>query len=156
MIDGSDNNDASVTVSTTPVVPEAVSEIAVQTNPYNVEYGRASGAQFNVITRSGTNAFRGDVFDYYANSKFNARTNVEKRTGFDDPAGFTRHQVGGGIGGPIARNRLFFFGLFQADIRREDGGPWHHGQHPDTGWLSRPCRAYPCAPASRPPAGPAS
>jgi hypothetical protein len=123
MIDGSDNNDASVTVSTTPVVPEAVQEIAVQTNPYNVEFGRSSGAQFNVITRSGTNRFRGDVFDYYANSRYNARTNVEKRTGLDDPAGFTRHQVGGGIGGPIARNRLFFFGLFQADIRREDGGP---------------------------------
>lgn len=123
MIDGSDNNDVSVTISTTPVVPEAVQEIAVQTNPYNVEYGRSSGAQFNVITRSGTNAFRGDVFDYYANSKYNARTNVEKRTGFDDPAGYTRHQVGGGIGGPIARNKLFFFGLFQADIRREDGGP---------------------------------
>ncbi len=48
---------------------------------------------------------------------------MEKRTGFDDPAGYTRHQVGGGIGGPIARNKLFFFGLFQADIRREDGGP---------------------------------
>jgi hypothetical protein len=123
MIDGSDNNDASVTISTTPIPPEAVAEIAVQTNPYNVEYGRSSGAQFNVITKSGTNAFRGDIFEYYANSKYNARTNVEKRTGLDDPAGFTRHQVGGGMGGPVLRNRLFFFGMFQADIRREDGGP---------------------------------
>lgn len=123
MIDGSDNNDASVSLSTTPIPPEAVAEVAVQTNPYNVEYGRSSGAQFNVITKSGTNAFRGDIFDYYTDSKYNARTNVEKRTGFDDPAGFTRHQVGGGIGGPIAKNRLFFFGMFQADIRREDGGP---------------------------------
>lgn len=123
MIDGSDNNDASVTTSTTPIPPEAVAEIAVQTNPYNVEYGRSSGAQFNVITKSGTNAFRGDIFDYYTDSKYNARTNVEKRTGFDDPAGFTRHQVGGGIGGPVLRNKLFFFGMFQADIRREDGGP---------------------------------
>jgi outer membrane receptor protein involved in Fe transport len=123
MIDGSDNNDASVTLSTTPIPPEAVAEIAVQTNPYNVEYGRSSGAQFNVITKSGTNAFRGDVFDYYTDSKYNARTNVEKRTGFDEPAGFNRHQVGGGIGGPVLRNKLFFFGMFQADIRREDGGP---------------------------------
>jgi outer membrane receptor protein involved in Fe transport len=123
MIDGSDNNDASVSLSTTPIPPEAVAEVAVQTNPYNVEYGRSSGAQFNVITKSGTNAFRGDIFDYYTDSKYNARTNVEKRTGFDDPAGLTRHQVGGGIGGPIAKNRLFFFGMFQADIRREDGGP---------------------------------
>jgi hypothetical protein len=81
MIDGSDNNDASVTISTTPVVPEAIAEIAVQTNPYNVEYGRSSGAQFNVITKSGSNQFRGDVFDYYANSKYNARSKVEKRTG---------------------------------------------------------------------------
>jgi hypothetical protein len=123
MIDGSDNNDASVTISTTPLVPEAVSEIAVQTNPYNVEYGRSSGAQVNVITRSGTNTFRGDVFEYYQNSELNARSNVEKRTGFDKPAVYTRNQFGGGIGGPIARNRLFFFTLHQGDLRREEGGP---------------------------------
>ncbi len=135
MIDGSDNNDASTTISTTPVVPEAVQEIAVQTNPYNVEFGRNTGAQFNVITRSGTNALRGEVFEYYASSELNSRTNIEKGNGLDDPAGFTRHQVGGGIGGPIVRNRVFFFGLFQADIRREDGRPGTHGQHPDAGRL---------------------
>src|SRR5258707_1251951 len=51
-IDGSDNNDISVTVATVPVVPEAVQEFRLQTNPYSVEFGRNSGAQIDVITRS--------------------------------------------------------------------------------------------------------
>ena len=54
-IDGSDNNDLSVTVSTVDVVPEGVGEFQIQTNAYNAEFGRNSGAQINVITRSGTN-----------------------------------------------------------------------------------------------------
>ena len=55
MIDGTDNNDVSVTLATTPVVPEAVAEFQVQTNAYNAEFGRNSGAQLNIITKSGTN-----------------------------------------------------------------------------------------------------
>ena len=46
-------------------MPEAVAEFQVQTNPYSVEFGRNSGAQINVITKSGTNRFRGDFWDYY-------------------------------------------------------------------------------------------
>jgi predicted anti-sigma-YlaC factor YlaD len=60
-IDGSDNNDISVTLRTSPVIPEAVAEFQVQTNPYNVEFGRNSGGQINVITKSGTNAFHNEA-----------------------------------------------------------------------------------------------
>lgn len=120
MIDGTDNNDVSVTIPTMPLPPESVAEVSVQTNPYNVEFGRNSGAQINIITKGGTNSFRGTAFEYYRDEKLNARDNIEKASGRDDPTPFTRHQWGGGVGGPIVRNRAFFYGLFQNDRIRED------------------------------------
>ncbi|HEX9628749.1 MAG TPA: carboxypeptidase-like regulatory domain-containing protein, partial [Pyrinomonadaceae bacterium] len=77
MIDGSDNNDLSVTIATTPVVAEAVGEFQIQTNAYSVEFGRNTGAQINIITRGGTNDFHGDVWDYYRGSRLNAMDNIE-------------------------------------------------------------------------------
>src|SRR5215203_3092456 len=131
-IDGSDNNDLSVTISTVDVVPEGVGEFQVQTNPYNVEVGRNSGAQINVITRSGTNDFHGDVFEYYRGSRLNSLDNVEKSNGLLRPSRFVRNQFGFTIGGPLhlprfgeggrsiidGRDRSFFFYLFQGDRQR--------------------------------------
>jgi outer membrane receptor protein involved in Fe transport len=117
-IDGSDNNDISVTLSTVPIVPEAVSEFHLEVNPYNVEFGRSSGGQFNVITRSGTNVLHGDLWEYYRGSSLNALDNVEKRNSLKKPAFFVRNQFGGGAGGPIVRNKVFFYGLFQEDRNR--------------------------------------
>jgi hypothetical protein len=115
MVDGSDNNDISVTIATSQIVPEAVAEFQVLQNPYSVEFGRNSGGQINVITKSGTNRFRGDVWDYYQSSGLNSLTNVEKRSGLDTPPKNIRHQAGGDLGGPIYRDKLFFYGLFQRD-----------------------------------------
>ncbi|HEY0384845.1 MAG TPA: carboxypeptidase regulatory-like domain-containing protein, partial [Pyrinomonadaceae bacterium] len=135
-IDGSDNNDITVTLSTTPVPPEAVAEFQVQTNPYSVEYGRNSGAQINVITKSGTNLFHGDLYEYYRGSRLNALDNVEKRNLQTRPSRFNRNQFGFTIGGPVlipgfgegghkfaydGRNRTFFFFAFQGDRLRSAG-----------------------------------
>ena len=131
-IDGSDNNDLSVTISTVDVVPEGVGEFQIQTNPYNVEVGRNSGAQINVITRSGANLFHGDVFEYYRGSALNSLDNVEKAAGLEKPSRFVRNQFGFTIGGPLhlprfgeggpaiidGRDRTFFFYLFQGDRQR--------------------------------------
>jgi outer membrane receptor protein involved in Fe transport len=131
-IDGSDNNDLSVTISTVDVVPEGVGEFQIQTNPYNVEFGRNSGAQINVITRSGTNDFHGEGFEYYRGSRLNALDNLEKASGLTRPSRFVRNQFGFTFGGPLhlprfgeggrsiidGRNRTFFFYLFQADRQR--------------------------------------
>src|SRR5262245_53776084 len=122
-IDGSDNNDISVTLSTTPIVPEAVAEFQVQTNPYNVEFGRNSGAQINVITKSGSNQFRGDVFEYYRGSAISALDNIEKGAGLNRPARFNRNQFGFGLGGPIIKDRTFIFGLMQGDRLRQGNTP---------------------------------
>jgi hypothetical protein len=120
-IDGSDNNDISVTLMTSPIVPEAVAEFQVQTNPYNVEFGRNSGAQINVITKSGTNQFHGDAFEYYSGSALNALDNREKINGKDRPARINRNQFGFDLGGPIIKDRTFIFGLMQGDRTRTGG-----------------------------------
>jgi outer membrane receptor protein involved in Fe transport len=120
MIDGTDNNDVSVTIPTVPVVAESVAEVVVQTNPFNVEYGRNSGAQVNIVTKGGSNQFHGSAFEYYRDSSLNARDNIEKGAGQADPTEFTRNQYGGGIGGPIVKNRAFFYGLFQRDKNEAD------------------------------------
>lgn len=117
-IDGSDNNDASVTISTLDLAPEAVAEFQVQTNPYNVEFGRNSGAQLNVVTKSGTNSFRGELWDYYRSAGFNALDNREKANKLEEPTKNVRHQAGASLGGPLVKDKLFFFGLFQRDSIR--------------------------------------
>jgi outer membrane receptor protein involved in Fe transport len=117
-IDGSDNNDISVTLSTTPIVPEAVAEFHLEVNPYNVEFGRSSGGQINVITRSGTNVLHGDLWEYYRTAGLNALDNIEKGSGLKNPAFFVRNQFGAGVGGPIVRSKVFFYGLMQEDRNR--------------------------------------
>jgi Carboxypeptidase regulatory-like domain/TonB-dependent Receptor Plug Domain/TonB dependent receptor len=123
MIDGSDNNDISVTISTTTVVPESVAEFQVLTNPYSVEFGRNSGGQINVITKSGSDLFKGDVWDYYTTSKFYSLTNLEKASGLTEPSRFYRHQAGGDIGGPLVKGKTFFYGLYQYDPQRPAATP---------------------------------
>ena len=134
-IDGSDNNDIAVTLSTTPVFPEAVGQFQIQTNPYSVEFGRNSGAQINIITKSGTNEYHGDVWEYYRGSRLNALDNIEKRNGLTRPSRFNRNQYGFAIGGPLhlprfgeggpsiisGRDRTHFFFGYQGDKTRSAG-----------------------------------
>ena len=134
-VDGTDNNDISVTLSTVSIIPEAVAEFQVQTNAYSVEFGRNSGAQINVITRSGANEFHGDAFEYYRGSRLNALTNIEKGRGQTRPSQFVRNQYGFTIGGPLhlprfgeggpsiisGKNRTFFFLAYQEDKQRSGG-----------------------------------
>ncbi|MBV9927692.1 MAG: TonB-dependent receptor [Acidobacteria bacterium] len=140
-IDGSDNNDISVTIATTSVVPEAVGEFQIQTNPYSVEFGRNSGAQINVITKTGSNKFHGDAWDYYRGSRLNALDNIEKSSGLKHPARFNRNQFGFDLNGPVmlpklipgtgkgdwlgydGRGRTFFFYLYQGDRLRSAAAP---------------------------------
>ncbi len=118
MVDGSDNNDVVSTIATSQIVPEAVDEFQVQTTSYSAEFGRNTGGQINVITRSGTNRFRGDLWEYWTGSQFYSLDNLEKASGLTEPAKYNRHQAGGAVGGPALRDKLFFFGLYQADPQR--------------------------------------
>lgn len=128
-IDGSDNNDITVTISTITIVPEAVGEFQIQTNPYNAESGRNTGAAINVITKSGTNDFHGSLWEYYRGSDLNALTNVQKASGLTSPPQSNRNQFGFAIGGPVyflnigddgpgiydGHDRTFFFYSLQGD-----------------------------------------
>jgi hypothetical protein len=88
--------------------PDAIQEFKVQTNSYNAEYGRFSSGVINVITKAGTNAYRGSAFEYLRDGQMNAK---EWGSLLDTPP-LKRNQYGGTAGGPIARDRTFFFASY--------------------------------------------
>jgi hypothetical protein len=85
--------------------PDAIQEFKVQTNSYNAEYGRFSSGIINVITKAGTNAYKGSVFEYLRDGSMNAK---EWGSQLPTPP-LERNQFGGTVGGPLAQNRTFFF-----------------------------------------------
>lgn len=121
LIDGLDNNDNSITGQAyQPSVRDGYSEVAVLSSNYSAEYGRAGGAVTNVVTRSGTNQFRGSAYDIIQNSAFNSLTPGQRRTGLTETPQLSDNTFGGSLGGPIIKNKLFFFGTFQADLVRSN------------------------------------
>jgi hypothetical protein len=85
--------------------PDAIQEFKVQTNSYNVEYGRFSSGVINVITKAGTNQYHGSAFEYVRDESMNAK---EWGSLLDKPP-FERNQYGGTLGGPIKQSQTFFF-----------------------------------------------
>ena len=94
--------------------PDAIQEFKVQTNSYNAEYGRFSSGIINVITKAGTNKYKGSAFEYVRDGSMNAK---EWGSLLDTPP-FKRNQFGGTLGGPISENRTFFFGTYSG-LRQE-------------------------------------
>ncbi len=114
MVDGVDNNDSIVGAVRSTFSQEAVQEFQVLTNSYSAEFGKATGGVVNIITRSGTNDLRGDVFEFFRDKSMNAKNYFETH----DPAGnsisqekapFRQNQYGITLGGPIKRDQTFFF-----------------------------------------------
>ena len=93
---------------------ETVREFRVETNAYGAEFGRNSGGQVNVLTKSGSNQYSGSLYEYHRNDALDAR-NYFDSLGKPD---FHRNQFGGAVGGPIRRNREFFFVGYEALIER--------------------------------------
>ncbi|HEX4170771.1 MAG TPA: carboxypeptidase regulatory-like domain-containing protein [Bryobacteraceae bacterium] len=113
-LDGGSNEDPYTNVNNPFPNPDALEEFSVQTNSYSAEFGRGSGAIVNVVTKSGTNDFHGSAFDFIRNGDLNAR-NFFAAT----PDQLKRNQFGGSFGGPIIRNKLFFFGSYQGTQSRD-------------------------------------
>ncbi|MCC6263253.1 MAG: TonB-dependent receptor [Bryobacterales bacterium] len=110
-LDGAPHNDTFTNVSLMMPNPDALQEFSVQTNNFSAEHGRSAGGVVSAVTRSGTNALHGNLFEFIRNNAFNAR-NFFAAT--DD--GLKRHQFGGSLGGPVfipklydGRDRTFFF-----------------------------------------------
>jgi outer membrane receptor protein involved in Fe transport len=108
LLDGAENVDA-FTADVGQTVPlDSVAEFSVLTNNFTAEYGRASGGVVNLITKSGTNAFHGSAYEYNRVSALSANTFENNATG--TPKGiFTRNDFGASVGGPILKNKVFFF-----------------------------------------------
>ncbi len=130
VIDGQDSNDPSVTGAQQPLNnPDLVQEVRLVTNQFTAEYGRAAGSVFNVVTKSGTNSFHGSGFWFNNNNRLNACSNLDKaanpggscRTVINGVTRGTRdgaplrieNQFGGTLGGPIIKDKTFFFGSYQ-------------------------------------------
>ena len=116
-VDGADNTDNSVNASRSTVSQEAVQEFQVVTNSFAPEFGRSAGGVVNVVTKSGTNDLHGNIFGFLRHRSFQARNAFAP---IEDPP-FTRTQYGLTIGGPLDRDRTFFFFAFEQRRRNESG-----------------------------------
>jgi len=114
-LDGGMNTDSYRNYSGLFPNPDAIQEFSVQTNNFSAEYSNATGAVVNVITRSGTNAFHGTLFEFLRNGKLNARNFFAATRD-----SLKRNQFGGTLGGPIIHDKLFFFFAYQGTTLRTD------------------------------------
>lgn len=110
LLDGTDSNDISIAgPAATLKEPDAFEEFSVQTALFSAEFGRAGGGVLNLITRSGTNGLHGTARWQFRSSSFNALTNDERVAGLKKPAVFTDNILSGTVGGPIRKDKTFFF-----------------------------------------------
>ena len=117
LLDGLDNNENGTSNQgySSQLVqpsPDAIAEFQVITSNYSAEYGRVGGAVINAVLRSGTNQFHGTAYEFVRNTDLNAVGYVFNPVGFHEPT-LQRNQFGATIGGPIIKNRLFFFGDYE-------------------------------------------
>src|SRR5215470_11814805 len=129
-LDGGNNVDEYTNVNQPFPFPDALKEFSVQTSNYSAEYGQNAGGVVNIITKSGSNRFHGDGFEFLRNAVFNAKNffasptlsngSPAKDGGRDQ---LKRNQFGGTVGGPIFHDRTFFFAGYQGTRFRSDGTP---------------------------------
>ncbi|QNI30144.1 TonB-dependent receptor [Alloacidobacterium dinghuense] len=124
MFDGGNNIDEYTNVNQPFPFPDALQEFSVQTSNYNAEYGQNAGGVVNIVSRSGTEAYHGNLFEYVRNGVFNARNYFASTV---DP--LKRNQFGGTFGGPVSipplfhsKHTFFFVGYQKTIIRDQQGG----------------------------------
>jgi len=113
MVEGVDNNEGTVgTIGVRPSV-EAIAEFRVLTNLYPAEVGKTPGAVINLITKSGTNKFHGSMYEFLRNDYFDARNFYATRAVVGKQPEYRRNQYGASLGGPVFRDKTFFFADFE-------------------------------------------
>ena len=100
------------------VTLDSMAEYQVQTHQYGAEYGGSTGVVVNSVTKSGTNKLAGRVFEYYQDNKLTATDYFLKQKGEENPESGS-NVFGGSLGGPIVRNKLFFFGNYEGTLQHE-------------------------------------
>lgn len=144
VVDGIDNNDKSVTGPQVFISPDTISEFSLLQNQYSAEFARSTGGQFIVTTKSGTNDFHGEAYDYFRNRKLNALDTLQKNSGVTRSLSngdnslprFDRNRYGFNIGGPVylprfgiggksyksGKDKLFFFSSYEVTGVGQAGG----------------------------------
>jgi len=108
LLDGIDNNDLAINQYSVSISPDAIQEFKVQESTYSAEFGRSGGAQINVAVKSGTNQLHGVGYEYLRNSDLDAKYFFDKPAPAPIPP-FKRNQFGAALGGPIKKDKTFFF-----------------------------------------------
>src|SRR5436305_1695778 len=120
-VNGGDANDQFVNLPTVQPSPDSIEEFRVLTNTFDAEYGRNSGSVVNVVTKAGTNKLHGNVYEFFRNTVLNA--NPYCGTGVEgvpcDKPQFNQNQFGGTLGGPIKKDKTFFFASYEGRRIRE-------------------------------------
>jgi len=117
-IDGVDDNKIDTNGPTQPVIQESVAEFTLLTNQFSAEYGHSAGGQFNIVTKSGANAWHGAGWEYNRNRNYNAADNQQKEnlvTGATTTlkSRFDYNRAGASVGGPIKKDKLFIYGAYE-------------------------------------------
>ena len=112
-VEGIDNNDKGVTGPVVQVPVDAIGQFSILLNNFNPEFGFSTGGIFNTNIKSGTNAIHGSVYEYFQNRDLNAVDQQTVRQGFTSNQRFDDNRLGANIGGPVLKNKLFYFGDFE-------------------------------------------
>jgi len=110
MVNGGDGNDIFVNQPAIQPSPDAIEEFRVLTNTFDAEYGRNSGSIVNVVTKSGTNAVHGDVYEFFRNKVLNTKGFFD-----DTTPDYKQNQFGATLGAPVRKDKTFLFGSYEGD-----------------------------------------
>ncbi len=112
-VEGIDNNDKGVTGPVVFVPVDAIGEFSVLLNNFNPEFGFTTGGVFNTNIKSGSNSLHGSIYEYMQNRNLNAVDQQNARQGFTSNPRYDNNRLGANVGGPIKKNKLFYFGDFE-------------------------------------------
>jgi hypothetical protein len=113
MIEGVDNNNKAITGPLVYVPTDATSEFTLLQNQFSAEFGHSTGGQFNTVVKSGTNQVHGSLYEYFQNRNLNALDAQYVNVGLRSIPRFDQNRLGGTIGGPIIKEKLFYFANFE-------------------------------------------
>ena len=113
MVEGVDNNAKDVTGPLVYIPADATGEFSILQNNYNSEFGHSTGGQFNIVVKSGANGLHGSLYEYFQNRKLNAIDQKFVRQGITENPRYDQNRVGASVGGPIIKNKWFYFGNFE-------------------------------------------
>ncbi len=135
-LDGVANSNHYTTGPLAAVGNEAVAEVSILKNQFSAEFGGASGGIFNAIVKSGTNQLHGSIFEYLQNRHLNAVDALQWTQGLTSPPRFDSNRLGATLGGPIVKNKLFYFGDFEYNPIGQSAVPGSPLQAPTAAGLS--------------------